>query len=50
VALKTYAPQGVPADILSRIKQKVGGRYPNDYSMQNTLIENEVKAYLELKQ
>lgn len=42
--MSAYA-QAVPADVLQQIKQKYAQKYPDNFSMQKTLVEDQVKNY-----
>jgi hypothetical protein len=47
--LQSYTPpSGVPEDVLVRLKDKYADKYPYNYSMQKTLVQDQVKSYLEL--
>jgi hypothetical protein len=39
------AAQGVPSDVMARIRSSIETRYPDDYSMQKVLIEDQVDSY-----
>jgi hypothetical protein len=50
IILSTYVPpQGLPSDALADIKHSIARKYPHDYSMQRTLLEEEVAGYFEPK-
>ena len=36
---------GMPENILSEVRASIESRYPDNYSMQKTLIQDQVKSY-----
>jgi hypothetical protein len=43
--LQTYAPDGIPSESLNRVKAGIEARFPDDYWVQQQLVEHEVDAY-----
>lgn len=41
---------GIPNDVLERIKAPIIARYPDNFSMQKTLIEAQVEDYKQLQE
>ena len=48
--VESTAPNGLPANVMRRIKAKAEKDWPDDYSMQVFRIEKEVNAYMELQE
>jgi hypothetical protein len=43
--LLAYAPDGIPAESLQRVKAGIEARFPDDYWAQQQLVEHEVDSY-----
>ncbi len=45
---EAVSPNGIPVAVVNRIRARAEADYPDNYSMQQYRIENEVNAYLDL--
>ncbi len=43
--LSVTCANGMPGDILAEVKSSIESRYPDNYSMQKTLIDDQVESY-----
>jgi hypothetical protein len=45
---EAVSPNGIPVAVVNRIRARAEADYPDNYSMQQYRIKNEVNAYLDL--